>query len=665
MTAAATHQMIKAVAVGEITGLQAVLVILFSVTFGWIALAATTALAGLLPGTRPKTAAASDFGMTCLAMPVYNEDAAATTAALLTMGKDLASLGQAARFEIFILSDTTDPDAWVRETAAVARLRSLLAGTIAVWYRHRAENLDRKSGNLREFVERWGARYDALVVLDADSLMAGETLVALRDRLAADEQAGLIQTVPSLIEGATVFARMQQFAGAVAGPVVANGLAAWQGEDGNYWGHNAIIRTRAFAEACGLPHLKGRRPFGGTIMSHDFVEAALMRRAGWKVVMAPDLGGSWERPPPSLTDTAIRDRRWTQGNLQHLAVIGAKRLAWPSRMHFAMGVMSYIASPLWLLLIGVGLTLVTQASILRPKYFTEAFQLFPTWPRFDSERMLWIFGLTMLALFLPKIIGLIRQVVSLCAQASWRQLLLIFPSWALEIVLSGLMAPILMLIQSRHVWDILRGRDSGWAPQRRDAGSLSFLDALANHTGHTLFGLVVFIAMLFISPKVAAWLSPILAGWLLAVPISWASGDPRIGHWIKRTGLFTTTDESNPPEPLIKARDARISARADLDGISLETLLGDAIGADQHFTLSGEGKRHIPGTPDISLLTSAAKITEATSRAEALGWFNTAERMALLRDRNLFDRLASLTAAEPPDNTGSQLPQVRKSPVSI
>jgi membrane glycosyltransferase len=642
MTAAATHQMFEAVAVGEITGLQAVLVVLFAITFGWIALAATTGIAGLLPARRRDHAATPGFGVTCLAMPVYNEDAASTTSALLAMGNDIARLGEAERFEIFILSDTTDPDAWARETAAVARLRASLGPTLAVWYRHRPENLDRKSGNLREFIERWGGRYEALVILDADSLMTGETLIALRDRLAGDPEAGLIQTVPVLVEGETVFARMQQFAGAIAGPVVANGLAAWQGDDGNYWGHNAILRTRAFAESCGLPHLKGRRPFGGMIMSHDFVEAALLRRAGWKVLLARDLGGSWERPPPTLSDTAVRDRRWTQGNLQHLAVIGTPRLAWPSRLHFAMGVMSYLASPLWLLLIGVGLALVAQASILKPKYFTEAFQLFPTWPIFDSERMLWIFGLTLAALLLPKIIGLVRELTVHFVQGSWRTLALTVPSWLLEILLSGLVAPIMMLIQSRHVWDILRGRDSGWMPQRREAGTPRLMDALSGYSGHTIFGVIVLAAMLFISPKVVAWLSPILGGWLLAVPLSWAVGDPRIGRWVRRTGVFATPEEVAPPDLLIDARDARLAARSALEGLTIESLLDDRLAADRHFDHAGQSRQRLLGAPDIPSLTLAAKIAEATSRAQAVGWLDKAEKMALLKDRGLFDRMAAL-----------------------
>ncbi len=201
---------------------------------------------------------------------------------------------------------------------------------------------------------RWGGRYDHMIVLDADSHMEADTLIVLARAMAADPSAGIIQTLPLLHNQWTPFARMMQFAGRVYGPIIAAGLNAWHGRDGNYWGHNAIIRTRAFAEAAGLPELPGRKPFGGHILSHDFIEAALLRRAGWRVYMLPALGGSYEQTPPTLTDLAVRDRRWAQGNLQHMKIVGAKGLHWASRVHLLQGIMSYLASPLWLLLLIAG-----------------------------------------------------------------------------------------------------------------------------------------------------------------------------------------------------------------------------------------------------------------------------------------------------------------------
>lgn len=217
----------------------------------------------------------------------------------------------------------------------------------------------------------------------------------------------MIQTIPALINGTTLMARVQQFAARIYGPVVGTGLAWWVQKEGNFWGHNAIIRTEAFMSAAGLPHLSGRPPFGGHILSHDFVEAALIRRAGWSVTIAADLSGSFEECPPSIIDLAVRDRRWCQGNLQHSRIIGTKGLHWISRLHLTTGIMSYLSSPFWLLLILSGLLLALQAHFIRPEYFTEQFSLFPTWPVMDSARALQLFYITMGILFSPKIFGLL------------------------------------------------------------------------------------------------------------------------------------------------------------------------------------------------------------------------------------------------------------------
>ncbi|WP_084618979.1 glucans biosynthesis glucosyltransferase MdoH [Thalassobaculum salexigens] len=649
LTALAARQMALAVAVGEVTALQALLVAIFTVTFWWISMSTTSALAGLLRSLQPSAGSGTALpqeapGLCALVMPVYNEDPAATTGALAAIAEDLERTGAAGGFEIFILSDTTDPTVWVVETAAVVRLRERLGSTMKVWYRHRARNIDRKSGNIHDFVTRWGGRYETMLVLDADSLMTAASILALRERMAADPALGLVQTVPVLIGRDSLFARMQQFAGRIYGPIVARGVAAWQGDDGNFWGHNAIIRTQAFAQACGLPRLPGRKPFGGTIMSHDFVEAALLRRAGWAVQMAPEIGGSWESSPPSLLDFAMRDRRWAQGNIQHLAVIGARGLRWPSRMHLLNGVMSYLSSPLWFALILVGVGLTVQAYLLRPKYFTEAFQLFPTWPRFDSERMILLFVLTIGALLVPKIIGLLRAMIDRSVVKSFGDARRLVVGWIFEVLLSALFAPIMMLIQSRHVWSILRGTDSGWGPQRRDDGGMGLREAVRFHLGHTALGLVVVAAIAPLSMPVLAWLSPVLAGWILSIPLSWGSGSAWLGRKLAALGILVIPEEREIPALVTAARTEREAAEADLAEVSLGRLLGDPALADRHFALAGDHWLAERGHPDVEMLTAAAKVADARTRAEALGWLRPVERMRLLGDRRTFDTLLSLPA---------------------
>ncbi|MBN8772313.1 MAG: glucans biosynthesis glucosyltransferase MdoH, partial [Thiobacillus sp.] len=263
-----------------------------------------------------------------------------------------------------------------------------------LYYRRRRRNIARKAGNIADFCKRWGGGYDYLLVLDADSLMEPTSIIELARRMEADRDAGLIQTVPRLVHGKTVFARLHQFASRIYGPAIATGLAWWVGGEGNYWGHNAIIRRRAFTEAAGLPDLPGKAPFGGHILSHDFVEAALIRRAGWTVKIADDIQGSYEETPPSLVDFAIRDRRWCQGNLQHVGVLPARGLHWVSRFHLVSGILSYLASFLWLLLIAAGFGLAVQAYFTPPDYFSDPHQLFPTWPQIDSVLQLRLLALT-------------------------------------------------------------------------------------------------------------------------------------------------------------------------------------------------------------------------------------------------------------------------------
>ena len=364
MTAFATSEMGLVLDISRPTVLQFIILGLFVVLFAWIALSFTSAVSGFLVllaggekrlGISPEAPLPDLSTRTALLMPVYNEQPERVMAALQAIHESLTALGVVERFDIFVLSDTTDADAWVAEEAAFLALRSRTGDHGRIFYRRRPKNLERKSGNIAEWVGRFGAAYPQMLVLDADSVMEGEALVRLVAAMERHPDVGLIQTLPVIVNGASLFARMQQFAGRVYGPLIATGIAWWHGAEGNYWGHNAVIRTRAFAEQAGLPNLRGRKPFGGHILSHDFVEAALMRRGGWAIHMVPALRGSYEESPPSLTDLAVRDRRWCQGNLQHMAVLPARGLHRISRLHLLTGIGSYLTAPLWLLFLAVGL----------------------------------------------------------------------------------------------------------------------------------------------------------------------------------------------------------------------------------------------------------------------------------------------------------------------
>ncbi|MBN8900272.1 MAG: glucans biosynthesis glucosyltransferase MdoH, partial [Rhodospirillales bacterium] len=356
--------------------------------------------------------------------------------------------------------------------AAYLRLRAAIGDTPRLYYRRRAKNTARKAGNIADWVMRFGGAYPQFLILDADSVMAGDTLLQLVATMEAHPDVGLVQTLPIIAGGTTLFARMQQFAGRVYGPLIAHGIAWWHGAEGNYWGHNALIRTQAFAENGGLPELRGRKPFGGHIMSHDFVEAALIRRGGWAVHMLPALRGSYEESPPSLTDLAVRDRRWCQGNLQHAAVLPARGLHWVSRLHLLTGIGSYITAPLWLMFLLCGILISLQARFITPDYFPAGKALFPQWPVIDPVRAMWVFIGTMALLLIPKLLGTCAVLLRGPDRRGCGGTIRLLLSVILETIVAGLLAPVVMLTQSIDVVAILLGRDSGWNAQRRDDGSI-------------------------------------------------------------------------------------------------------------------------------------------------------------------------------------------------
>ena len=644
LTAYGAREMYEVVSVSGTTILQWALLVLFTLNFSWIALAFTSAVLGLAillrrPAPHPRPAALA--ARTAVVMPVYNESTARTFGALEAMIRDVHATGHGASFDWFVLADTTRPDAWVAEERAFLALRDRVSGIASVHYRRRPKNHHRKAGNIADFVTRWGGAYEHMLVLDADSLLTGDCIVTLAAAMEADPDAGIVQSLPLIVNRNTLFARLQQFAARVYGPVIATGLAAWSGRDGNYWGHNAIIRTRAFAESCGLPDLPGKPPFGGHILSHDFVEAALIRRAGWSVYMLPALAGSYEESPPSLIDVAVRDRRWAQGNLQHARVIGARGLALASRQHFATGIAGYVASPLWLAQLVVGIAIALQVAYVRPDYFGGDFQLFPTWPRFDPIRALNLFGLTMAVLLAPKAFGLVLALADRTVRRACGGGPRLVASAVLEVACSAMLAPVAMLIQSGSVSQILAGRDTGWNPQRRDDGSIPLRDIVRRHLWHTLLGVVTAVGAFSIATSLALWMSPTILGFLLAIPISWASGQLAIGLWLRRRGLLVTPEETDEPAIIGAARlrqDANEAEGFD-DAEAVSAVLADPGLMEAHLAMlppAAGGRRQI--VPEREL--AAAKIRESDRPEEAIAWMTPGERMAVLCDRGLLASLA-------------------------
>jgi membrane glycosyltransferase len=334
------------------------MIALFLPLFAWIAFSFASAFAGflcLLTGNAHQSLAIPESGVprlrTAVLMPIYNEDAGGVIARLDDMIRSVEATESGGRFDFFILSDSTEPLIRHNEYAAYRALRERTATSL--YYRLRPSNIERKPGNIAEWIKRFGGAYENMLVLDADSLMSGRTIVRLAAAMELNPGIALIQTMPVVAGCRTLFARWQQFAARLYSPVSSAGLMWWSGAEASFWGHNAIVRIKAFAECCSLPPLPGREPLGGAILSHDLVEAAMLRRRGWAVHMV-DMPDSYEEFPPTPVDHAIRDRRWCQGNLQHVRLLTASGFHWINRLQLLIGASAYLTSPLWLLMLIVG-----------------------------------------------------------------------------------------------------------------------------------------------------------------------------------------------------------------------------------------------------------------------------------------------------------------------
>jgi membrane glycosyltransferase len=648
LSVAGTYQMYLVLGLNQLNALVVFLLLLFLALFAWIALSFTSALAGfasLLGGGGRRLIpreAIMPTTRTALLMPTYNESPSRVTAGLQATLESLRALGAADAFDMFILSDTVEPEVWIAEEAAFLSLRQRTGAHERIFYRRRAQNTARKSGNIAEWVTRFGAAYPHFLILDADSVMTGEILLRLVAAMEAHPDVGLIQTLPVIVGGTTLFARLQQFAGRVYGPLIAHGIAWWHGAEGNYWGHNALIRTRAFAEQAGLPELRGRKPFGGHIMSHDFVEAALIRRGGWAVHMVPGLAGSYEESPPSLLDTAVRDRRWCQGNLQHAAVLPARGLAWISRLHLLTGIGSYVTAPLWLLFLLTGILLSLRARFVPPDYFPAGKSLFPQWPVVDPVRAKWMFVGTMALLLAPKLLGAIAVLLHGRERRGHGGGIRMLLSMLIETVISGLIAPVVMMTQSADVFRILLGRDSGWTTQQRADGSVPLRAIVKRYWRHTALGLLLGASAWAVSLYLALWMLPVVLGAALAIALAAVTGTRRAGQALRRVGLLRTPEEIDPPPVLARAAELSHQADASQDAQPITRLLDDPTLLAAHRCMLSPPRRARIDPVNVDLLVGRAKLDEAASVQAAWRSLTRAEQAAVLADDGALTRLGEL-----------------------
>ncbi len=513
---------------------------IFIPLYFWIAIGFWTATFGFVRGifygsqTSNRTwPSDTKFPPTSIIMPICNENVGGVFSRVQAMYEEIARTGKDASFDFFILSDTSNPDIWLEEEQAWGGVKALMRGRSGLYYRHRYDNRGRKSGNIQEFCENWGSDYKYMVVLDADSLMTAETILEMVWSMEQDTKIGILQSAPLPVGRSSFFGRLQQFAAHMYGPIFTSGYALWSQVAGTYWGHNAIIRVRAFMDCCGLPELPGSAPLGGEILSHDFVEAAFMLRKGWKVIIDHNLPGSYEECPTNLINFANRDQRWCQGNMQHFQLIFQHGLRVLSRAQLGMGAMSYLSSPMWAaflvlsVLMGFGIRGSDTAD--RP------------------ASALVLFIATMLLLMLPKVWALLLALFHPSKIEGFAGPWKAVTGVILEITASVLMAPLLMVFHTTFIITALLGHSVQWLCPKRTDDQVSMADAFRVHAMHTIVGISGALLVTWHSPQMLPWLMLVLLPLAFSVPISMILGSQHIGEWLRKNNILIIPQEIKAP----------------------------------------------------------------------------------------------------------------------
>lgn len=566
-TAFASWYMLRVLPYHGGTWVEIGLTALFAMLYAWIAVGFWTAVYGfvlrlsggdrrsLLQRHRENGLEGTPLARTAIIMPIYHEPVQRTLRGLRAIYRDLERTGQLDYFEFYILSDSRDPDVWLEEQAAWQSLCNELDADGRLFYRRRTVNLNYKSGNVADFLRRWGRRCKYTIVLDADSLMAGDTLVQMVQLMELEPRVGILQTNPTVVRGRSLFARLQQFANRTYSPLFSAGLAAIQMGDAAFWGHNAILRNDAFMNHCGLRKLPGIGLFKGPILSHDFVEAAYMGRAGYEVWLEPGLGSSFEESPPTLADELSRDRRWAKGNLQHLWImLTTPGLRFAHRMAFFNGVMGYVASPLWFLFLVLTTVEAAQLVLTPIDYFPDGRDaFFPLWPEWQPGLAISLAVTTLSMLFAPKILAYLDALIHGTARAFGGALRMLF-SVVLEMVISVFLAPIRMLAHSAYVMSALLNLSLSWAGQNR-TDETGWREAFVTQSPGMIAGLAWAAFAWYLDPLFFLWSLPVAVPLILAAPLAvWLSRN-RTGQWLRRRGLLVTPEEHSLPAVLQETAD--------------------------------------------------------------------------------------------------------------
>lgn len=551
--------MIAVFAGDGLSATEIALLVLFAANTPWLVIGFWNAVIGFIvthaardplqvvaPLIRPAADGTALSSRTAIVVPIRNEDPAPSFARIAAEIESLEATGNASAFALFILSDTDEPAVAAAEEHLFADLNARLGQRVPLHYRRRSRNTGFKAGNLRDFCETHGPAFDFMIVLDADSLMTGRRLVQLVRTMEANPSLGILQTLVVGLPALSPYARIFQFGMRHGMRVYTMGSAWWQGDSGPYWGHNAIIRLRPFIEHCRLPALKGQPPFGGPVLSHDQLEAALMRRAGYAVRVVPVEDGSFEENPPTLPDFLKRDLRWCQGNMQYVQLLGRPGFNPMGRLQLVLAILMYTAAPLWLgfLLVGFGQLLLTPAALPSGGASASAGQAS------GINIGLILYAAVMAMVMTPKILGIIDVLVRSRSRRAYGGAARILLGAFVELVFGLLLSAAVAVTHSIFIAGLLFGRTITWSPQKRASRSIAFTEAFKGLWPQLVLGIAAAALLAWKAPAVIPWAIPILAGWLFAVPFacitSWQAFGVRLARW----GVCAIPEEIDPPQEI-------------------------------------------------------------------------------------------------------------------
>ncbi len=458
-------------------------------------------------------------------MTVRNEEPARAAARLRTVKASLDATGFGDNFDYFVLSDSNRPEVIAEEEATFAAWRKEFKNPERMIYRHRDKNTGFKAGNVRDFCERWGSKYEIMVPLDADSLMTGASILRLVRVMQANPRLGILQSLVVGMPSPSFFARVFQFGMRHAMRSFTTGSAWWHADCGPFWGHNAAVRIAPFTEHCKLPDLPGKPPFGGHILSHDQIEAIMMRHAGYEVRVLPEEEGSYEENPPALPDFMVRDLRWCQGNLQYFKLVGLPKLP-TSRFNIAFAIQMFIGVAGFILFV----VLAAISAVIWPGNVA-----------FPAGSALALYLVWLFMYFTPKFAGLIDAIIR--SPRHYGGIGKLFTGGLLETLFTFLLVPISMVGQTIFMAALAFGKMVHWDAQRRDRYRLAWSEAFKVLWPHTLFGVVILLLLAIGNPAAILWFLPFLTGLVLSVPFAVFTASPELGAWAVKTRLCAIPEE--------------------------------------------------------------------------------------------------------------------------